>query len=402
MSGYPPPLGARTSKRVVLIYTNDLLPRSCTFIRAQAEALRVFEPHYVGSRLCDGLALPKERTHMVHRGGRLGNLQDVICKIAGLVPSPAAQLARLRPVLVHAHFGPDAIQAMFLARNLRVPLVVTFHGYDATTRDDWARRSFFRHRVYVARRDALKRSASLFLAVSQFIRDRLLEQGFPAERTIVHYTGVDNELFHGDPDGDRESLVLFAGNLIPQKGVSHLLRAMALLSARHPAFRTVVLGDGPELASLRRLAAQLQLQAEFLGVRPPDEVAAWLRRAAVFCAPSVTAGSGAREGFGMVFAEAQACGVPVVSYRVGGIPEAVGDGSGGLLVREGDYHGLACALDRLIESKQLRVSLGRAGQKRTSLLFNLRRQTVRLEALYERVLQAPTATDSGLVGPLVR
>ena len=84
----------------------------------------------------------------------------------------------------------------------------------------------------------------------------------------------------------------------------------------------------------------------------------------------------------MVFVEAQACGVPVVSYQVGGIPEAVAQGSGGLLVPEGDWRALAAALDRLLSNDQLRVQLGREGQERTRRLFDLRRQTARLETLY--------------------
>jgi glycosyltransferase involved in cell wall biosynthesis len=320
-------------------------------------------------------------------------------KSTGIMPAPALRLARLQPVLVHAHFGPDGVLAMPLARRLRVPLVVTFHGYDATTRDDYARRSFARHRLYLLRREALKRSAALFVAVSHFIRSRLLAQGFPRERVVVHYIGVDLDRFHGDPAACRESVVLFVGRLVEGKGAAHLLHAMALLRHRHPAFRIVVVGDGPERANLAGLAAELGVQAEFLGTRPAEEIAAWLRRAAILCVPSMTASDGWQEAFGIVFAEAQACGVPVVSYETGGIPEAVGADTGGLLVAEGDWRALAAALDRLLSDEQLRVKLGRAGQERTRTMFDLRRQTERLEALYRRVLAGWVATESSEIEP---
>lgn len=372
-------------RRVVLIFRNDLLGESETFIRSQAEALHGYEAHYVGSRL-RGQSLPPERTHLVHGGGCLGYLRDLAFKSAGFVPRPALRLGRLEPSLIHAHFGPDAVLAMPLARKLRVPLIVTFHGYDATTRDDYARISFLRHRLYLARRAALQRSAALVIAVSHFIRDRVLAQGFPAERVVVHYTGVDLVRFRGDPAAPREPVVLFAGRLVEGKGGSHLIRAVAAIRGRHPRLRLVLLGDGPERAALERLAVTLNIAAEFLGMRPAEEVEAWLRRAAVFSVPSVTGWGGQQEGFGIVFAEAQACGVPVVSYEVGGIPEAVAHGKGGLLVPEGDWRALAAALDRLLSDDQLRVRLGREGQERTRRLFDLRRQTERLEGLYRGIL----------------
>jgi glycosyltransferase involved in cell wall biosynthesis len=114
-----------------------------------------------------------------------------------------------------------------------------------------------------------------------------------------------------------------------------------------------------------------------------------MRRSAIFCAPSITARDGCREGFGMAFAEAQACGLPVVSYDVGGIPEAVGKDIGGLLVREGDWHALAAALDILLTDENLRIAYGEAGKRRTSRMFDLRCQTPLLESLYERVLTSP-------------
>lgn len=382
------------TSRVVLIYRDELFARSETFIRAQAEALRCFTPHYVGSRICSGQALPAGGVHLVHGGGRFGRLRDLAFKATGYVGRREVRsLAGLNPALIHAHFGPDGVTAMPLARTLAVPLVVTFHGFDATVSDEYARRSFPRHRIYLVRRQALIRTGALFLAVSHFIRGRLLGQGFPSERVVVHYTGVDLDRFRGDPAAAREPVVLFVGRMVEGKGGSHLLRAMKLVHGRRPEARVVLIGDGPERVAWERLAAQMGVPAEFLGERPPEDVRTWLQRAAVLCVPSVTAASGAQEGFGMVFAEALASGVPVVSHRVGGIPEAVGDGVGGLLVPEGDSAGLAHALERVLSAPDLRVALGRAGQARVRTLFDLRRQTERLEAVYRDLIEAPRSTE---------
>jgi colanic acid/amylovoran biosynthesis glycosyltransferase len=111
-----------------------------------------------------------------------------------------------------------------------------------------------------------------------------------------------------------------------------------------------------------------------------------MARAAVFCVPSVVAASGDAEGFGMVFIEAQAMGLPVVSTRSGGIPEAVENRETGLLVKERDPRALAEAILALIESDELWQRFSVAGRKRVVEHFNLARQTERLEDVFEQLL----------------
>jgi glycosyltransferase involved in cell wall biosynthesis len=374
-----------SSRPKILIYRDELLGGSETFILDQAESLTEFEPHYVGSVVVPDLATPPDRTHLVHGGGRFGRVRDLLFKATGF-GAEVGSLAGLDPLLVHAHFGPDGVTAMPLARDLGVPMIVTFHGFDATVSDEYARRSFPRHRLYLKRRQALQRTGAMFLAVSDFIRNQIVAQGFPADRVRVHYTGIDVTRFSGDPAAPREPVVLFAGRLVEGKGGRDLIRAMAELSHTNPAVRLVVIGDGPERAGLEALGAERGVAAAFLGRRTHTEVRDWMRRASVFSVPSITAQSGWREGFGMVFAEALASGVPVVSYASGGIPEAVGDGIGGLLVPEGDHRQLADAIKRLLTDDALRIGLGQAGQARVRERFELRSQTKRLEAIYTDVV----------------
>ncbi|MDZ4874794.1 MAG: hypothetical protein CLLPBCKN_004190 [Chroococcidiopsis cubana SAG 39.79] len=163
-------------KPVVLIYRNNLLPASETFVQKQAEALRDFIPYYVGSRLVQGLQLPQERRIALNQGGLLGLTNELSYKLWGKTSVDFVRsLQRLHPALIHAHFAPDGAIALPLAQCLQVPLVVTFHGYDATMHDKYAKASFWSHRVYLRRREVLKQKARLFIAVSESIKQKLLE-----------------------------------------------------------------------------------------------------------------------------------------------------------------------------------------------------------------------------------
>jgi glycosyltransferase involved in cell wall biosynthesis len=298
-------------------------------------------------------------------------------------------LARRNPALVHAHFGPDACNAIELAGSLQVPLVVTFHGYDITMSD--------RHmpHLYVQRRERLKIAGARFLCVSNFIRDRVIAKGFPASKALVHYTGIDTEFFTPEPAIERSPIVLFVGRLVAKKGCEYLIRAMARVQETLPEARLVIIGDG-------HLRAQLQLQArtllksfQFVGVQQPASVKNWMNRARVFSTPSVTAESGDAEGFGMVFSEAQAMGLPVVSFASGGIPEAVADGQTGLLVPEKDSTALADSILLLFRERELWSRFSEAGRARAKALFDLRKQASLLEGVYDSVL-AESGSTAGL------
>lgn len=370
----------------VALFRTALLGRSEAFIRDQGEALRRFEPWYVGCRLEGAVEVPVERRVVVNQGGAAGRVRELLFKLSGRAPGLRRRLQEIAPALVHAHFGPDAALVMPLARRLGVPLVATFHGYDATMADRAARRSFFLHRRYLEQRPALQRDGRLFLAVSQFVRDRLLAQGYPADRTVVHYAGISLERFRPDRAVLREALVLFVGRLAPEKGCLDLIGAMRRVQDDVPETELVVLGDGPLGPSLERLARGSGVRCRFLGAVSQEDVIHWMTRAQVLCAPSVTLPTDEAEGFGLVCAEAQAMALPVVATRVGGIPEVVADGESGLLVRERDQAALAERIMRVLRDRALRDRMGEAGRRRVERCFNGWTQARRLEGLYAEAL----------------
>ena len=162
---------------------------------------------------------------------------------------------------------------------------------------------------------------------------------------------------------------------------------MKLVRQQHPEARLVVIGDGFFRASLERLNGELGVGATFLGELPQPTIRVWLERARVFCGPSVTDHDGMSEAFGNVFSESQSMGVPVVSFRHGGIPETMRDGVTGLLAAEGDVPQLAAHLTRYLEDGAFWESSREEGMRWVRAQFDIRTQTAKLETLYDAVIE---------------
>jgi glycosyltransferase involved in cell wall biosynthesis len=207
---------------------------------------------------------------------------------------------------------------------------------------------------------------------------------------LVAYTGVDTKKFRPASTEDRP-IILFVGRLVEFKGAEFLIKAASEVQRQFPAVELVLIGDGPLRKDLERLAKQSLRRYRFLGLRTYEEVCNWMNRASVLCMPSVTLRSGEAEGFGMVCAEAQAVGKPVVAFASGGISEIISHGNTGFLAAERDWQTLAGYLMTLLQSAELRGRFGRAARELMVREFDLERCTRQLESVYGMVLGAHTA-----------
>jgi glycosyltransferase involved in cell wall biosynthesis len=226
-------------------------------------------------------------------------------------------------------------------------------------------------------------------AISRAVAESLEAHGAPHLRgaTVVHPgTGVvePRQRFATEPT------IVAAGRLVPEKGIDVLLRAFREIVARIPAARLVIAGDGPEGESLRRLAIDLGIasRVSFRGYLSRADVREAMRAAWVCCVPSVWA-----EPFGLVAAEAQMEGVPVVASRTGGLAEIVRDGVTGRLVEPGDVNGLAAAIHAIIGNRTTVDAMGRAAHADARARFDLPGFCTRFETIYGEIA-AMAATSS--------
>jgi glycosyltransferase involved in cell wall biosynthesis len=364
MADSPPSPFDRDQRPVVAVFRAPLFNASETFVRAQATGLRRYQPLVIGRE--DNGNIPAE--------------------LAGRVllrPSPD-QMRRFSPCLVHAHFGTDGLRALPLAERLGVPLITTLRGYEITRSNAALLRSGrLSWMNYALRQGALQRRGMLFLAVSDALRLQAIARGYPAERILTHYNGVDLARFPAGPGGP--DVVLFVGRLVEKKGVETLIHAFEAVRGERSGATLVIIGEGPLRGRLERIAGE---SARFLGAQPPEVVADWMRRAALLAAPSVTARDGDAEGLPNVVVEAAASALPAVGTDHGGIKEAIVDGETGFVVPERDAEALAARLIAILADPGLRARMGAAARAVAERKFDFARQMERLETIYDRVLDA--------------
>jgi colanic acid/amylovoran biosynthesis glycosyltransferase len=363
--------------KTAIIFRERLLAPTETFIVGQAKSLVCYRPILAGLRRAEP-SLRHELTQVLLRNG-CETLDKIACRLFRYVPLVGSFKRKLRdvdPSILHAHFAIDGVLAMPIANALDLPLIVSLHGYDVTPSDAQLRQSY-QGRYYLSHRKQLFARASTFLCVSQSIRETALRSGFPEEKLHVHYTGVDCKPCHAGEVERDPKLVLFAGRLIETKGCEYVIRAMALVQQRDPMAHLEVIGDGPLRGELESLAKRLGVRAQFVGIQAPETVRRSMMRARVLCNPSVTA-----EGFGMVFAEAQSVGTPVVSCLHSAISEVVRDGETGRLCPVRVPGPLADALLSLLQDDVLWQRMSDRSTTWVRENFDIAGQSKKLERIY--------------------
>jgi glycosyltransferase involved in cell wall biosynthesis len=169
---------------------------------------------------------------------------------------------------------------------------------------------------------------------------------------------------------------------VEKKGCTYLLQAMEQLKPKFPELRLTIIGDGDLKSALQQEVSARQLNVDFAGTASASEIREQLASSWLFVAPSITAVNGDTEGLGMVFLEAQALRTPVVSFRSGGLVEAVDEGETALLSDEKDVTGLARNIEHLLENSTLRHNMGQKGRARVEQHFDVRLQCAKLESIY--------------------
>jgi len=288
----------------------------------------------------------------------------------------AARVRELKLRHLHAHFATVATQMAALVGMLAdVPFSFTAHAKD-----------IFRTTVNRALFAELAERAAFVITVSDFNREFILEHTPGVRPDSLHrlYNGIDLSFF--EPPATRRPRerphIVSVGRLVPKKGFDHLLRALRICKSDGMPFRATIVGDGEERERLMALRDELDLEDDvtLTGGLAQERVRELLNDATMMALACVPDQDGNMDALPTVLLEALSHDVPVVSTRLTGIPEIVGE-DGGLLVDPGDDEGLARAIRTLAE----RIRSGRQAvgccRDRAARLFDLR---TNVAALHER------------------
>ncbi len=373
-------------KPSVMLYAPHLLPAVQHYIHDHAARLQRYRPVLAGRRRVDGISVAGFPNYTFDDGWA-GRARECRYLMTGRDGGIEAFVRRHNVRLIHAHFGPAGSEIMHVASRFGIPLVVTFHGWDAKIGEERLGRITPYERLYRRRLPRLLQQAREVITVSAAWRERLVSLGCPPEKLRTAYLGVDSAFFDGARGDFDIGSIIYVGRLVKRKGVHTLLEAMGLLRDRGIDATLTVVGDGPEMASLQAQSAEHRLPVRFLGMQTQADVRKMLRQASVLCAPSTTAGGEVQEALGLVLLEAQAMCIPVVATHNGGIPEAVEDGRTGILVAQDAPDALADALARLIGDKALNRAFGEAARQRVCERFDVAKGYRAMEYLYDRILE---------------
>jgi L-malate glycosyltransferase len=287
-----------------------------------------------------------------------------------------SKIDKFKPDLVHSHYATG--YGHMGARLDFHPLVISVWGSDIFS---FPRRTIF-HKMFL---NAILKKADAICATSQILKDETAQQypDYLSKLNVIPF-GIDLSLFSTlDQNQTNDEIVIGTARLLGKNyRIDLLMKEFDRIAAYNNKIRLMIAGDGPEKESLLLLKGSLASndRIEFVGMIDNNKLPDFLHKLDIVVVPSKL------ESFCVLAVEASACGIPVVSFNVGGIPEVIENEISGLLVPENNFEALGRALSDLISDEEKRRNLGKAGRSIAEKKFNIIDSSRMMIELYERLL----------------
>jgi L-malate glycosyltransferase len=288
--------------------------------------------------------------------------------------------------LLHVHYAiPHSISAILARESIKqkryVPVITTLHGTDITLVG--ADRSYLPITRY-----GLQQSDGV-TSVSKFLKQATIETFDFDEVEVIpnficpsHYRKISDSPLRQELAPNGEKILIHVSNFRAVKRPVDCVEIFAKVLEKGGDARLIMVGDGPEYSAVHHRARTLNVleKVEFVGKQP--KIADYLGVADVSLLPSDM------ESFGLAALEAQACEVPVVASRVGGIPEVVTDGETGFMSDVGDTEKMSDDVLKLLNNDELRQSFGAKGRELAVSRYSSEKIIPQYIAFYEKILQS--------------
>ena len=287
-------------------------------------------------------------------------------------------LQREKPSVILAEFGTTGAKLVPVAKHLGIPLVVHFHGFDASETKvlEEMKEEYLKMFEY----------SSAIIGVSNQMRAKLISLGAPEDKVFYTAYGPNDKFFENTPTFSSKTF-LSVGRFIDKKAPHLTILAFKKCLEKHPDAKLNMVGNGPFFRLCEELTNNFKLNdsIQFLGAKDSDFVKAEMQKASCFIQHSRVAENGDMEGTPVAIIEAQAAGLPVISTYHAGIPDIVVHNETGYLVEEGEVDKMADYMISLASNLSQAKSMGDAGRKRIQEKFTMTHHIAALDSVLAKV-----------------
>ena len=280
--------------------------------------------------------------------------------------------------VVLAEYGTTAHTFLPVIKELEIPLITHFHGYDASNEEEIKSRNYYK--------EVFEYSSSI-VVVSMKMYNDLIKLGCLENKTVYNPYGPKNEFFKVEPEFGYQQFIS-VGRFVDKKAPYFTLLAFKEVVKEFPNAKLVMAGEGHLLNTCQNLVKYFEIDknVSFVGIISSEEFQDYLKNSLGFIQHSITAANGDAEGTPVSILEAGAAGVPVVSTKHAGIPDVVLNDITGFLVEEHDVEGMSLKMMQLLKDPALARSLGQNAKQRINQNFTLSRHINILDELLEKAV----------------
>ncbi|MFD2517941.1 glycosyltransferase [Salinimicrobium flavum] len=349
-----------------------------TFIQAHKDFLKGNVFYYYSSelpgRLENGLVINSRKSRIIDIFKGHFHLNKYSLGEQALITS----FKKNKIALVFAEFGPTGTRMIPICKKLTLPLIVHFHGVDASKYDVIKNNDNYRE---------VFKYASYVITVSKEMYAKLLQLGCPEEKLVYNVYGPRDEFFEVSP-GFQNPHFISIGRFVDKKAPYYNILAFSKVLKKYPQAKLFMAGKGALLNSSRNLVKYFKLDKNiiFLGVISSEEFRHHMEGSLALIQHSIIAEDGDSEGTPLSVLEASAAGLPVIATQHAGIKDVIINGETGLLVEEHDVEAMAAAMIQVLEQQNYAKKMGAAGKKYIQQNFTMERHISLLNKLIFKAL----------------
>ncbi|MCH4821588.1 glycosyltransferase family 4 protein [Gramella lutea] len=364
----------------IALLTPTNISYSETFIQAHKKLLNGKVYHYYGSienQHLDGYGQLRGHDEIKHRLRRLIKRESHTRFLERFIEE---SFRDKKIDVVLAEYGDTAIPYLPVLKRLNLPLIVHFHGYDASI-----------HKMFELTNNykEIFEYASYVVVVSTKMRKDIIKIGCPEKKLIYNVYGPRDEFLKVTPRFSKKQFMA-AGRFVDKKAPYYLILAFKEVVKEFPRAKLIIAGDGNLFQTCKNLIKFFGLENNISlpGVISSEDLRDYFTESIAFVQHSITAEHGDSEGTPLTILEASAAGLPVIATRHAGIPDVIIDQKTGLLSAEHDVASMAGNMLKILNEESAARELGAAGKINISDNFTLAHHIGRLDELFDEAIES--------------